>query len=489
MELKKHLPLILFILGFGIFIFTRLSKLVPTIPIAILISFVFILRFSRTQPAKRGILLTLLGFILSINIGLWGLFEMVAVSSLLFNLIRSSLLAVLYFLPFMADRLIYPKFKKNFLSTLIFPIITTAIFYLLTIEGPFEGAIQPAKFAFGTIEFMQFLSLFGVFGFVFVTSWFASAINHLWEMKFDWKKSKKLVLILLSVVLIMFIFGTIKVHMLPKADTVKVAAIIIDPDWGKDTLMEKVFTDRITSSFEETLAKIENKTKIAVSNDAKIVSFMELAIIINEEKHDELRDELKRIAQENNVYLTMTYGYYVKDGKGKNIHLLIDNNGEILLDYQKRYLAGIGELGEKGVFVIGPEIIQSVDTPYGKIGLSVCRDMEMSKYIIQAAKAGVDIMFSSSYEWPKTWLPNNLQTPIVNGFSFVRPTYNGVTHIQDYNGKILNQMHFEETETGIMYADVPTKGVKTLYSYVGKLIGWLSALGLLGLIVLAIKKR
>ncbi|MBW2980786.1 hypothetical protein KY360_05210, partial [Candidatus Woesearchaeota archaeon] len=146
---KKYYPLILFILGFGIFIFTRLSKLVPTIPIAIVISFVFILRFCRTQPAKRGIWLTLLGFILSINIGLWGLFDMGGdISSLLFNLIRSSLLAVLYFLPFMADRLINPKFKdKGLLSTLIFPVITTAIFYLLTIEGPFEGAIQPAKFA------------------------------------------------------------------------------------------------------------------------------------------------------------------------------------------------------------------------------------------------------------------------------------------------------------------------------------------------------
>ena len=84
----NKLSILWFFLGFGIFVFTRLSKLVPTIPIAILIAFVFILRFSRTQPAKRGIWLTLLGFILSINIGLWGLFEMGGdISSLLFNLI------------------------------------------------------------------------------------------------------------------------------------------------------------------------------------------------------------------------------------------------------------------------------------------------------------------------------------------------------------------------------------------------------------------
>ena len=480
---NKYLPILWFVLGFGIFIFTRLSKLVPTIPISIFIAFVFILRFTRTQPAKRGIWLNLLGFILSINIGLWGLFEMGGdISSLLFNLIRSSLLAVLYFLPFMTDRLIYPKFNhKGLLSTLIFPVITTAIFFLLTIEGPFEGAIQPAKFAFGTIAFKQLLSLFGVFGFVFVTSWFASAINYLWEIKFDWKKSKRLVFIFSSVVLMTFLFGAIKTSslMAPGADTVKVAAIIIHPEGGEAIPMEKVFADRLTSPFEKRLSEIENLIKTAASNDAKIISFQEFAIIINEEDHDKLRKEFRRISQENNIYLTITYGYFAKEGKGENKHLLIDNNGEILLDYTKRYLLGIGELGEKGVFRKGPEIIQSADTPYGKIGLSICRDMEMAKFIKQAGKAGVDIMFSSAYEWPKAWIPNNLHRAIENGFSLVRVAYNGVSHAQDYNGRILNQMYFEETDTGIMYTDVPTKGVRTLYPRVGKLIGWLSALGLL----------
>jgi len=437
--------------------------------------------------------MTLLGFILSINIGLWGLFDLGSgLSTLLFNVIRSSLLAVLYFLPFMADRLIYPKFQdKGLLSTLVFPIITTAIFFLLTIEGPFEGAIQPAKFAFGTIEFMQLLPLFGVFGFVFVTSWFASAINYLWENKFDLKKSKRLVLIASSVVVMIFLFGAIKTSslMAPGTDTVKVAAIIVHPDWGKTTPLEEVFTNRVTSPFEETLSEIENLIKTAASDDAKIASFMEFAMIIDEEDHDKLQEELSRIAQENDIYISFTYGYYAKKGKGENKHLLIDNDGETVVDYSKKYLLGIGDLGETAVFKKGPEIIQSADTPYGKIAVSICREMEMEKYMIQAGKTGVDIMFSSAYEWPKTWLPNNIQMPIINGFSLVRTAYNGVSHSQDYNGKILDQMYFDETDTGIMYTDVPTKGVRTLYSRVGKLIGWLSALGFLILIVSGKRKE
>lgn len=482
--------LILFILGFGIFVFTRLSKLVPTIPIAILISFVFILKFSRTQPANRGIWLTLFGFILSINIGLWGLFDIGGgISSLFFNLIRSTLLAVLYFLPFMIDRLIYPHFReKGPLSTLIFPVITTAIFYLLTIEGPFEGAIQPDKFVFGPIEFTQLLSLFGVFGFVFFTSWLAAAVYYLWEVNFDWKKSKKMVLVLSSVLLTTFIFGVIKTssQMAPGTDTVKVAAIIIPPEGVMAAPMEKIWSQRVTSPLEKTISEIENRVKTAATNRAKIASFHELAMIIDEEDHDRLREELQRISRDSNIFMTMSYGYYAREGKGENKHLLINSDGEILIDYSKRYLVGIGDLGEKSVFRIGPEIIQWADTPYGRIALSICRDMEMAKYIKQAGKAGVDIMISSAYDWPKAWLPNNTNRPVENGFSFVRVTYNGVTHSQDYNGKILNKMYFEEVGTGIMYTEVPIKGVRTLYPRVGKMIGWLSAIGLLILLVVAV---
>ena len=129
-------------------------------------------------------------------------------------------------------------------------------------------------------------------------------------------------------------------------------------------------------------------------------------MLINEEDEGRLREEYQRIAKENDVYLSITYAYYAKEGKGENKHLLNNNHGAILLDYQKRYVSGLAELdiGEAGVYSKGPEIIQSVETPYGRIAISICRDMEFPKYMRQAGRAGVDIMLSSAYEWPKAWL-------------------------------------------------------------------------------------
>ena len=66
---------------------------------------------------------------------------------------------------------------------------------------------------------------------------------------------------------------------------------------------------------------------------------------------------------------------------------------------------------------------------------------------------------------------------IENEFSMVRPVYNGFSHA--YNGKILAHMDSDKTEDGIMYADVATKGVRTIYSAIGDLLGWLCVLGFL----------
>ena len=167
--------------------------------------------------------------------------------------------------------------------------------------------------------------------------------------------------------------------------------------------------------------------------------------------------------------------------------MLIDDKGKIQLDYTKRYLFGIGDIGETGVFIKGPEIVQSVETSYGKIAVSLCRDMEMPDYIRQAGKANVDIMLSPAWETPKGLIVHSVYMRTIEyGFSLVRPTQDGITVAVDYNGNILNQMDSAETDDGIMYADIPTKGVNTLYTQIGDVLGWICVVGLMGLIPLSI---
>ena len=493
---EKQLSILYFILGFGFFMFTRLSNLVPSIAIAIVIAPILILRFIRTQPAKRGIWLTLLGFILSMNIALWGLFkfdnQMMTIS---FGLIRSTMLAIIWFLPFAIDRLIYPKFKnKGMWSTLIFPVITTAIFFLSSLEGPFDdgsGTTSSFGYGFGTLAFIQARSLFGIWILVFIHSWLFSVVNYLWENQFNWNKVKKLSIIYASILLLIFLFGAVKTssRLNPNPETVKIAAVVLIPEDGEAIPMSRIFNSRTTSPFKQTISRIERLTKKAVENGAKVVSFQEYAMVINKSEEDELREHYKKIAKENKVYLSITYAYFSQEGQGENKHLFIDGKGEILLDYTKRYLLGIGPFGEAGVFKKGPEIIQSVETPYGKIGITICRDMGFPSYLRQAAKSDVDIVLSPSYDWPKSPAAWYLTSTIENGFSFVRPTYNGYSYTADYHGNELAYMKSDQSEEGIMYSDVPVQGIRVMYPVIGDLLGWICVMTMIVFIGITLFKK
>jgi apolipoprotein N-acyltransferase len=390
----------------------------------------------------------------------------------------------------MADRLIYPKFKdRGAVATLTFPVITTALFFFLTIEGPFEGSYQMGKFIYGPAILKQYISLFGLPAAVFLTSWFASVINFAWEHEFNWTKSKKLVLTYGALVLAVVAFGAIKTSSLvvPESETVRIASVVFIPQDGQAVRYEPMLAERYTHRFDERMSDIEERTKIAAANGAKIVAFQEGTILINEEDRERFISRCQEIAQENKVYFAMNYGYYVKDGKGANQLLLIDDQGNTLLTYDKKYLLGIGDIGETAVFNKGPEIIQTVDTPYGRIGLSICREMDMAKYQVQAGRQNVDIMISPAYEWPVNLVINfGYMRAIENGYSLVRPTYNGISFASDFNGNVLATMDFDPAESGIMYADVPTKGVRTLYPHIGDIFGWVCVAGFLGLILLSI---
>ncbi|NPD46130.1 carbon-nitrogen hydrolase family protein [Lentimicrobium sp. S6] len=488
---KKHLPIVYFLLGFGIFMFTRLSNLVPFINIAILIAPIFILRFIRTQPRKKGVWLTLLGFILSMNIALWGLFNFDEVwMTIVFGGIRSTLLAIIWFLPFMMDRLIYPRYKnKGIISTLIFPIVTTAMFYITSLEGPFDdggGTLSSFSYDYHSLAFNQVRSLFGVWILVFIHSWLYAMVNFLWENEFNWKAIRIPSLVFAMVFVAVFIYGGVKISDNAEKETVKIAAIVLVPEDGEIIPMSRIFDTRTTSPFEETISKIEMLTNKAVGQGAKIVSFQEFAMVIEYKEEDRLKTEYQRIAMESNAFLSITYAYFGDNEKGENKHLFINGKGEILLDYTKRYLLGIGDFGETAVFRKGAEIIQSAETPYGTIGITICKDMGYPSFIRQAGKQGVDIMLNPSYDWPRSSTPWYLTGAIENGFSFVRPSYNGYSYASDYNGKLIAHMNFNETKDGIMYADVPTKGVKVLYPRIGDLLGWTSLIAmflLIGLII------
>jgi apolipoprotein N-acyltransferase len=74
---------------------------------------------------------------------------------------------------------------------------------------------------------------------------------------------------------------------------------------------------------------------------------------------------------------------------------------------------------------------------------------------------------------------------IENGFSIVRAAGNGLSAAFDYQGRTLATADYSTTKQA-MIAHVPAHGVKTIYAVIGDLFAWLSMLGFVTLVGLAL---
>jgi apolipoprotein N-acyltransferase len=476
----------LFFLGFGLFMFCRRSDFLPIIPATIIIAPIFILRFSRVLPTGRSMLFTFLGFALSINIALWGIFDLSqSVATLAFNLIRNTLIALLYALPYFFDRAVTPRLGNRFVGTLVFPVAATAVMFLASLEGPLDGT--QAKNVFGTapLSILQLYALTGLWGFVFLWSWVAALVNYAWDRGFERRAALLASLVIVVAVGGVAAYGGLRMATRPDVPTARIASAILPDDGGLQGMsgvssMEQVYTKRLTKPYEATVAHIESMAAKAAAAGARVVAFQEYAMIVADTDIGRLKADLARIARENGVWLSLPYAWLPKTGKGGNMHLLIDDTGTIRIEYQKRYLVGFADFAEAGAFKHGAEVIQTVDSPFGRIAVSVCKDMSFPPYARQAGRAGAHIMLTGAHEFPRGLRVNDAFRSIENGFTHVRTTYDGISYAVDPYGRVLARMDNVEESGGLMYADVPTQGAATLYARFGDWLSWLSIAALLG---------
>jgi apolipoprotein N-acyltransferase len=401
-------------------------------------------------------------------------------------------LAVLYFLPYLIDRLVHPRTDAaGWLKSLTFPTAVTAVMYLASIEGPFDGATAKTIYAFGPLVYMQLLSLAGLWGFVFMASWFASVVNHAWEHGFRWYMTRGAASTFVAVLLAIVIFGAVKTSSLvrPESMPVKVAVVVIPPQEGREPSLLRTFAARRVTPMEQVRAEIGGLTHAAAERGAKIVVFQEYAAIVPQADVAVFHETLAGIAAANRVYLNVTYGMLAAEGKGKNKSLLIDDRGATRIDYQKRFLFGVAGFGETAFFAKGPGRLEAVDTPYGRVVVSTCRDADFPAYIQQAGAMGADIMLNPSWDYPKSFGPEYGLRAVENGFTMVRPVQNGLSYVMDFDGRLLASMDSDATQDGILLVDIPTKGVRTLYARVGDLSGWLAVAGLLAFVAVAVRRR
>jgi len=203
---------------------------------------------------------------------------------------------------------------------------------------------------------------------------------------------------------------------------------------------------------------------------AQIVLWSEGAALALKEDEPRLLARAQEVARQENIYLQLGVVFILRTERfpyEENRAILIDPTGQTVWDYAKTVPA----LGEARVIRPGPGVIPVVDTPYGRLGTIICFDADFPSLIQQAGLARVDILLAPSNDWQPIALMHSRAATfraVENGMAMVRATGNGTTLVVDALGQVLAEADYFATDTLTVTADVPTRGLATLYPHLGE---------------------
>src|SRR5687768_14832048 len=119
--------------------------------------------------------------------------------------------------------------------------------------------------------------------------------------------------------------------------------------------------------------------------------------------------------------------YTIENGNCYNAAVIIDSRGRRVGEYRKTRLT----TGECEALVPGPRDIPVFETPFGKIGVQICFDVEWPDGWRQLGEKGADIVF-----WPSAFGGGKMLNTYAwqNHYHVVTSTWKGTTKICDITG-------------------------------------------------------
>ncbi|HEY0303274.1 MAG TPA: carbon-nitrogen hydrolase family protein [Rhizomicrobium sp.] len=233
---------------------------------------------------------------------------------------------------------------------------------------------------------------------------------------------------------------------------------------------------RVTSDFvreaasrgAQFVATPENTTLMAPDGGAKLASAYD-------EDHDPALPAFRALAEELGIWLLIgSLAIKVSDAKTANRQFLIDPRGRIAARYSKIHLFDVdlpsGEKYRESNTVAGGDAAVLADTPWGKIGLTICYDMRFPQLYRALAQKGAFLLTAPSAFTETTgkahWHVLLRARAIENG-AFVLAPAQGGTHANGRKtyghslivapwGEILAEAG---TEPGVILADIDPAAV------------------------------
>jgi apolipoprotein N-acyltransferase len=460
------------------------------VALAAWLSPMFLLHFVRRNPWRVWIPLLLLAQAGGSAFQLRGMFP-VGGSAYYVSLVIGSLQTLI---PFIADAWLARRIG-GIASTLVFPC-TWAVLDYLTSFGSFGSWGAAGYSQYGELALLQILSVTGLWGLTFLMGWFASACNYFWDEGYGSRPARQAVYLCFATIAAVVLVGGLRTSFFPpSSETVRVASLSkrsvgAEPsDQSLDRLVTNKASDDDLSEIRKWAASVNDDLLLRADREAqagaKVVFWAEGNALVLKQDEAALLARGSELAAKDHVYLGMALA--ILDPKQKkpleNKLAVVGPDGKIAMDYYKTHpVPGV----EATMSVTMDGRLQVLETPFGRVSAVICFDGDFPQLLAQAGASRAGIVLDPSNDW-RAIDPWHTQMAsfraIEQGVNLDRQTSHGLSAAYDYEGRVLAAMdHFQSSEY-VMVANLPVKGVRTIYSRFGDWFAWLNMATLLLLIV------
>jgi apolipoprotein N-acyltransferase len=461
-----------------------------TIAIAAWLSPVFMLRFVRRQRSYIGLPIAYLLFVATFAFQFRG---MVPIPGIGYSIFLAAW-GISLVLPYLLDRFIARRLT-GLGSSLVFPAAWVVTEYALS-QAPYGTWGSAAYSQYGNLALLQLVSVTGLWGITFLIGWFAAVCNLVWEDGLYFVPARRSTWLCAGTIATVTLLGGARLAFFPPSSpTVHVASLssrevtpkpdpaIMGRVWAGDAIPSDKTKFRAWSAptNQDLMARSEQEMQAG----AKIVFWGEISAQVLKDDEAAFVTRGGDLAAKYHAYLGMALAV-LNQGKTpavENKFVLIRPDGSVAWEYNKARPVPGPDASQQ---IRGDGRLRALETPYGRLSSIICFDGDFPQLLAQAGALKVGLILNPSNDW-RAIDPWHTQMAsfraIEQGTNMIRQTSNGLSAAFDYQGRRLAAVDYFQTSNFAMVSQVPTRGVRTVYSLLGDWFAWMCIVGLLALAI------
>jgi apolipoprotein N-acyltransferase len=342
-------------------------------------------------------------------------------------------------------------------ALLALPAVWVAFESLLNFFSPHGtwGSLSYSQLNF--LPFLQLASITGPWGMSFLLLLLPSALAiSLHLRRTAPKQALRIVAAGLGVIVLVLVFGTVRLTLPDSGRQVRVGLIASDEPDNVYVAEEGAQTTRL---FRDYATEAE---RLAARGAQVIVLPEKLGVVVDPDTKDadarfqSLADKTKTVIVLGLIHVSPPVKYNQARVYAPGAPVLIYDKHHMLPPFESEFEPGTS-------LTLMPE-------PSGTWGVAICKDMDFTPFSRQYGKAGISLMLVPAWDFVlDRWGHGHMAVMrgVESGFSIVRAAKQGYLTVSDNRGRVLAETRSDSAPFVSLVADVPVVHDATLYLRLG----------------------